>query len=106
MANTASARKRAAQAAKRGQRDSGYRSMVRGALRKTARLIAAGSASEAEASHRDTTSLLDRFARREMAHKNKAARHKSRLSARLRALATAAPASAEPPPEPAEPAAD
>lgn len=59
---------------------------MRTALKKTDKAIAGGEDS-AEA-RRKLTSVLDRMARKGLIHKNKAARHKSRISKRTRAAAS------------------
>ena len=87
MPNIASARKRNRQTKKLWRHNMAYRSMLRTRLKKTLRLIEQGDYSVASTSYRETASLLDRLARKSTIHRNKAARHKSRLTARLRKIA-------------------
>lgn len=87
MANIKSAKKRARQAVVRNARNSSQRSMMRTAVKKVLKAIDAADKNGAEAAYRTASSLLDRFAAKGLIHKNKAARHKSRISARIRALA-------------------
>jgi small subunit ribosomal protein S20 len=87
MANTAQARKRARQSEKRRQHNTTLRSAARTALRKARKAIAAGDKPAALRLFGEMTSIVDRVADKRILHKNKAARDKSRLAARLKALA-------------------
>jgi len=88
MANTAQARKRARQSEKRRQLNASLRSMVRTAMKRVSKAVAAGDKAAAEVAYRESTSVVDRIADKErIIHKNKAARFKSRLAARLKAMA-------------------
>lgn len=87
MANIKSAKKRAIQAEKRRQHNASRRSMTRTAMKKVISAIRAGDKAAAQEAFQAATSLLDRMATRGLIHKNKAARHKSRLNARIKALA-------------------
>ena len=86
MANIASAKKRARQAAKRRLHNNSRRSMLRTYLRKVVESIASGDKTAATAAYQSAVPVIDRMANKGMIHKNKAARHKSRLNARIRAL--------------------
>jgi small subunit ribosomal protein S20 len=86
LANIKSAKKRARQAVKRNARNASQRSMVRTAVKKVVKLIETGDKSGAEGALKAATVLLDRYARKGLIHKNKANRHKSRFTARIRAL--------------------
>ena len=86
MANSIQARKRARQAEKRRQHNAGRRSMMRTELKKVDAAIAAGDKAAAEGAFRAAVPLLDSLANKGLIHKNKAARHKSRLNAKIRAL--------------------
>ena len=86
MANSVQARKRARQAEKRRQRNAGRRSMMRTELKKVEAAIEAGDKAAAEGAFQTAVPLLDNLANKGLIHKNKAARHKSRLNARIRAL--------------------
>ena len=86
MANTAQARKRARQAEERRQRNAGRRSEMRTEIKKVIKAIEAGDKAAAAGALKSATPLLDSLATKGLIHKNKAARHKSRLNAKIRAL--------------------
>lgn len=86
MANSAQARKRARQAEARRQRNAGRRSEMRTEVKKVVSAIEAGDRQAAEAAFKAAAPLLDNLAGKGLIHKNKAARHKSRLNAKIRAL--------------------
>ncbi|MFT5839833.1 30S ribosomal protein S20 [Paraglaciecola psychrophila] len=87
MANIKSAKKRAIQSEKRRQHNASRRSMTRTSLKKVLSAIASGDKEAAQAAYTAATPLLDRMATKGLIHKNKAARHKSRLAAQIKALA-------------------
>ena len=87
MANIKSAKKRAKQTIVRNARNNAQRSQLRTAVKKVLKALDATGAQEAFAVAQP---ILDRFSARGVIHKNKAARHKSRLTARIKALQTAA----------------
>ena len=87
MANIKSAKKRARQSVVRNARNSSQRSTMRTSVKKTLKAIEAADKAGAEDALKNASSLLDRSAAKGLIHKNKAARHKSRLTARIRALA-------------------
>lgn len=87
MANIKSAKKRAKQAVKRRDRNMGARSMVRTAIKKVVKAIEAKDAAAATDAYKAAEPLLDRYSSRGLIHRNKANRHKSRLQAKIRALA-------------------
>jgi len=87
MANIASARKRARQAEKRRQHNAALRSELRSAIRNVRKAIAAGDKKAARTVLQGATSVIDSIADKHIIHKNAAARHKSRLSARIKAMA-------------------
>lgn len=86
MANTASAKKRARQSEKRRVHNHAQRSRLRTALKAVRQAIVAGDAARAREAYRVLSSLLDRSARKNLIHRNTAARHKSRLNRRLKEL--------------------
>ncbi|MGB0448964.1 MAG: 30S ribosomal protein S20 [Porticoccaceae bacterium] len=86
MANTAQAKKRARQNEKRRQHNASLRSMVRTYLKKVDAAIAAGVQADAQEAYASAVPVLDRMADKGIIHKNKAARHKSRLNAQVKAL--------------------
>ncbi|GAA0353111.1 30S ribosomal protein S20 [Bowmanella denitrificans] len=87
MANIKSAKKRAIQAEKRRQHNASRRSMTRTSIKKVIAAIATGDKAAAEAAFAAAVPVLDRMATKGLIHKNKAARHKSRLVAKINALA-------------------
>ncbi len=90
MANIKSAKKRARQSEKSRQHNASMRSMVRTCIKKVIAAITAGDKTAANASFKEAQPIIDRMARKGLIHKNKAARHKSRLSARIKNMAVAA----------------
>ena len=86
MANSAQARKRARQTEKRRQRLAGQRSMLRTYIKNVVKAIEAGDAEAAQAAYQKAVPVIDKSAGKGLIHKNKAARHKSRLSQHVRAL--------------------
>lgn len=87
MANIKSAKKRAIQAETRRQHNASRRSMTRTCLKKVIAAIEAGNKEDAQAAFTLAIPLLDRMATKGLIHKNKAARHKSRLNAQIKAIA-------------------
>lgn len=90
MANIKSAQKRAKQTIVRNARNVAQRSMLRTAVKKVIKALDANDAKAAQDAFTSAQPLLDRMSARGLIHKNKAARHKSRLSARIKALQAAA----------------
>jgi small subunit ribosomal protein S20 len=88
MANSASARKSARQAATRRLLNAGLRSEYRTAVKSVRKAVAAGDAKAAADAYRAATSTIDRIADKKIVHKNKASRHKSRLAAAVKSIAT------------------
>ncbi len=86
MANIASAKKRARQAENRRLHNTGYRSMLRTQIRKVINAIEKGDKKEATTAYTDAVPIIDRVAKKGLIHKNKAARHKQKLNAQIRAL--------------------
>ena len=86
MANTAQAKKRARQNEKRRQHNASLRSMVRTYLKKVDAAIETGVQADAQAAYTSAVPVLDRMADKGILHKNKAAHHKSRLNAQVKAL--------------------
>ena len=87
MANTASARKRARQSETQRQHNASLRSELRTAVKNVRKAIEAGDKSAAQTVLQRATSTIDRIADKNIIHKNKAARHKSRLAAAIKAMA-------------------
>lgn len=86
MANSAQARKRARQAVKQRTHNVSLRSTLRSAIKKVQKAIVAGDKTVAQAEFTQSMSIIDRIADKKIIHKNKASRHKSRLSAAIKAL--------------------
>ncbi|MFV0276968.1 MAG: 30S ribosomal protein S20 [Parahaliea sp.] len=87
MANSPQARKRARQAEKRRSQNASLRSLVRTQIKKVIAAVVSGDAEKARAAYASAVPVIDRMADKGVIHKNKAARHKSRLSAKVKALA-------------------
>ncbi|MDR1227813.1 MAG: 30S ribosomal protein S20 [Azoarcus sp.] len=87
MANSAQARKRARQAVKARAHNASLRSRLRTAIKAVRKAIAGGDKASAQTVFRASTSVIDNIADKKIIHKNKAARHKSRLSAAIKAMA-------------------
>ena len=92
MANTASARKRAKQAEKRRSHNASLRSMVRTYIKNVIKAIDAKELEKAQTAYVLAVPVIDRMADKGIIHKNKAARHKSRLNGHIKALSEAAAA--------------
>ncbi len=86
MANIASAKKRARQAVKRRDRNVAQRSMVRTIIKKVVKAVEAKDKNAAVAAYAEMVPVVDRYAVKGIIHKNKAARHKARLAAHIKAL--------------------
>ncbi|AWF79856.1 30S ribosomal protein S20 [Microbulbifer sp. EKSA008] len=87
MANSPQAKKRARQNDKRRMHNASLRSMVRTYIKKVVAAIDAGDAEKAKTAYAEAVPVIDRMADKGIIHKNKAARHKSRLNAQIKALA-------------------
>jgi len=86
LANSASAKKRASQAEQRRQRNASRRSMMRTYLKATVAAIASADKEAAEAAYKKVVPVLDSSATAGIISRNKAARHKSRMNAQIKAL--------------------
>ncbi len=87
MANSPQAKKRARQAEKRRTHNASLRSLVRTRIKQVVAAIGSGDADKAREAYEAAVPVIDRMANKGIIHKNKAARHKSRLSAQVKALA-------------------
>lgn len=87
MANIKSAKKRILTSEKNRQRNVAQRSAMRTAVKKVAAAIVAGDKEAAKNAFQNAQVLLDRAATKGLIHQNKAARHKSRLSSQIKAMA-------------------
>jgi small subunit ribosomal protein S20 len=86
LANSPQARKRARQAEKRRAQNASQRSMVRTYIKRVQAAINSGDVEAAQAALTTAVPVIDRMADKGIMHKNKAARHKSRLHAAIQAL--------------------
>ena len=87
MANSPQAKKRARQSEKRRTHNASLRSVVRTMIKKVNAAISTGDAEQAKAAYASAVPVIDRMADKGIIHKNKAAGHKSRLNAQVKALA-------------------
>jgi small subunit ribosomal protein S20 len=86
VANIASARKRARQAEKRRTQRAGQKSMARTKMKNVLKAIGTGDRAAAEAALKDAQPAIDSAVSKKLIHKNAAARYKSRLARRVKAL--------------------
>ena len=86
MANTKQAGKRAKNALKQRSANMSLRTTLRSAIKNVQKAIATGDAKAADAALRAQQSTIDSIADKRIIHKNKAARHKSRLAKQIKAL--------------------
>lgn len=86
MANSASARKRARQAERRREHNVALRSRMRTYMKKVVNAIAAGDKANAQAAYKEAVPMMDAGVTKGLMHKNKAARHKSRMNAAIKAM--------------------
>ena len=87
MANSPQAKKRARQSERRRNHNASLRSLVRTNIKKVIAAIGSGDAAAAKTAYDAAVPVIDRMADKGIIHKNKAARHKSRLNAQVKALA-------------------
>ena len=86
MANIKSAKKRVITSEKARRHNASRRSMMRTFMKKVVTAIEAGQKETAQEAFTALVPVLDRYATKGLIHKNKAARHKSRLNAPIKAL--------------------
>jgi len=86
VANTSQARKRARQAETRRRHNASQRSAMRTAVKKAIAAIDSGDYESANAAYNATVPVLDKAVSHGIIHANKAARHKSRLNSKVKAL--------------------
>ncbi len=86
MANIKSARKRARQAEKTRIHNMGLRSMMRTKIKNVVKALDAGNGEAAAAAYKEAVPVIDSMINKGIVTKNKAARHKSRLNTRIKAL--------------------
>ena len=86
MANTAQARKRARQNDSQLAHNASLKSAFRTAIKKIVKAIQGGDKKLAKEAFDQNISIIDRIADKKIVHKNKAARHKSRLNSAIKSL--------------------
>lgn len=86
MPNTKSAKKRLRQNVAQRDVNRNFKRRVRTLCRNVRNAVAAGDAEQAEADFRLAAKQLDRASARNIIHRNAAARVKSRLSAKIKAV--------------------
>ncbi|WP_198243854.1 30S ribosomal protein S20 [methane-oxidizing endosymbiont of Gigantopelta aegis] len=86
MANSPQAKKRARQAEKRRVRNAGQRSRMRTFIKKVIAAVDAGDKEQAQAAFKSAVPIIDSAVTKGLIHKNNAARKKSRLNAKIKAL--------------------
>ncbi|MCL9683398.1 30S ribosomal protein S20 [Legionella maioricensis] len=87
MANIKSAIKRARQNVKLRQHNASARSMFRTYIKNVLKAVEAGDKEAAQAAYTKAQPVIDKATSKGLIHKNKAARIKSRLVARVKAMA-------------------
>lgn len=90
MANHVSSLKRARQTERKTVVNRANKSRVRGSLRSLREAIQKGDLKAAQEQYSKTASALDKSVQKGILHANTASRYKSRLNARVKALATQA----------------
>lgn len=88
MANSAQARKRARQSEVRRQHNASLRSSMRTKIKKVIKAIQTGDQAAANAAFKAGMPTVDSMVNKGLAHKNTVARQKSRLNARIKAMAS------------------
>ena len=86
VANIKSAEKRARQTIKRKAHNAASRSRLRTAIKSVATAVEAGNKEEAVAKLKAAVPVIDTMVNKGIIHRNKAARHKSQLNARVKEL--------------------
>jgi len=88
VANSPQARKRARQNDKRRAHNASLRSLVRTKIKQVVAAVDSGNADDAKAAYDSAEPVIDKMVSKGIMAKNKAARHKSRLNAKVKALAS------------------
>lgn len=86
MANIASAKKRTRQAQKRRLLNMSHRSMLRTQVKKVLMAVSSGDKSSALQAYQQAVPVIDKMTDKGIIHRNKAARHKSRLNKQIQAM--------------------
>lgn len=90
MANSAQSRKRARQSEKQRQHKASQRSTLRTYLKNVVKAVAKGDKAAAQEAYKVAVPVIDNMANKGLIHKNKAARHKSRLNKHVHGMVAAA----------------
>ena len=88
MANSPQARKRARQNDKRRAHNASLRSLVRTKIKQVIAAVNTGDAEASKTAFAQAEPVIDKMVSKGIMAKNKAARHKSRLNAKVKALAS------------------
>lgn len=86
MANSKQAAKRARQSEVRRQRNTANRSKMRTVIKNVLKAVSAGEKVTAETAYKAAVPIIDTMVNKNIIHKNKAARHKSRLNSHIQAM--------------------
>lgn len=89
MANTKQAAKRARQSVKHRAHNVAARSRMRTQVKRVVKAAATGDREQTLQAYKEAVPVIDATVSKGLIHRNKAARHKSRLNARLKALTRA-----------------
>ncbi len=88
MANSKQSAKRSKQAEVRRQHNVALRSRMRTAIKAVLKAVQEGNAEQAAEAYKAAVPRIDTMVNKGLVHRNKAARTKSRLNARVRSLAS------------------
>ena len=86
MANTPQAIKRVRQAVKARTRNAAQKSNFRSSIKKVLKSLAEKNKDQSNANFKEAMSIMDKLVIKGLIHKNKAARHKSRLNKHIQKL--------------------
>jgi|TARA_B100001063_G_scaffold25715_1_gene19670 small subunit ribosomal protein S20 len=86
LANTPQARKRVRQAVKARTRNAAQKSNFRSSIKKVLKSLAEKNKDQSNANFKEAMSIMDKLVIKGLIHKNKAARHKSRLNKHIQKL--------------------
>ena len=87
MANSPQARKRARQNDKRREHNASLRTKFRSFIKRVAAAVASGDKTKATEAYKAAQPVIDKMSNKGIVHKNKAARHKSRLGQQIKNMA-------------------
>ncbi len=87
MANSNSARKRARQAEKHRGQNAAFRAMARTYIKNVVTAVEAGDKEKAQSAYGAAVPIIDKVSGKGLMHRNKAARHKSRLNTAIQKMA-------------------